>query len=182
MILHNTDLGLELTARAFPNRADARAIAMQHIIEDLGRPYPLSDWLGRCDPRLFPRVFKRRLEIGKEGIIDLVAARLHPAAKAAVEDVHAVLTLPVKFAPEYPDLAYCVLMNAAGPGIVRRICGAPRQIEHEHGKCIVDMAWIAEAIIFTMFGRIPDLGEVVRGCLDEPGRRAKRQNAELSHI
>jgi hypothetical protein len=176
MVLHNVDLGVELAERAFPGRGDVRGIALQHVIEDLGCPYTLREWLERCDVKMFPHPFQRRLDAGKDGVIELVAAKQHPCARAAVEEVYDILALPLKYAPDYSSLGYCVLMNTAGPPIVRRICGAPQELEHAHGRCIVDMAWIAEALIFTMFGRIPELSEVVRCCAVEGIGRPRRQN------
>jgi hypothetical protein len=166
MVLHNIDLGIELAERAFPDRSAVREIAQHHIVEDLGHPVTLSDWLGQCDVRMFPRPFQRRLDAGKDGVIELVAAKLHPCARGSVEQVYDILALPLKYASDYSSLAYCVLMNTAGPPVVRQIFGIPREIEHAHGKCIVDMAWVAEALIFTMFGRIPELGEVATCCAE----------------
>ena len=54
MILHNADLGPELAARAFPDRPDARAIALQHVSEDLNCIPTLADWLADCDLTQLP--------------------------------------------------------------------------------------------------------------------------------
>ena len=48
MILHSVDLGGELASRAFPRRPDAREIARNHVVEDLGEDRSLSDWLRHC--------------------------------------------------------------------------------------------------------------------------------------
>jgi hypothetical protein len=177
MVMHNIDLGVELAERAFPDRSDLGEIVQQHILEDLGYKPRLSDWIEQCNVRELPRPFRRRLDAGKDGVIELVAAKLHPCIRSEVEKVYDILTLPLCFAPDYSDLAYCILMNTVGPPVIRRIFGPPREIEHAHGKSIVDMAWIAEALIFTMFGRIPELGEVVRCCTIEPLGQKCRKNA-----
>lgn len=54
--------------------------------------------------------------------------------------------------------------------IVRQVFGPPRELSN---SVIVDYAWIAEAAIFTAFGRIPDLGEIVRCWSSEPTKAIK---------
>ena len=41
ILLHNSDLGPELAALAFPERADARQIVLSHVKQDLGWTPPL---------------------------------------------------------------------------------------------------------------------------------------------
>jgi hypothetical protein len=43
----------------------------------------------------------------------------------------------------------------------------------------VDFGWIAEAAIFTAFGRIPDLGEVVRCWAEEPVQQKEGHDADF---
>ena len=169
MILHNSDLGVQLAGLAFPERDDAGDIAMRHVTEDLGHPYTLADWLDCCALEKLPKPMMRRLERGRDGTIDLITNRLFPEARGAVEEIYDILSLPAKLAPDHAPSSFCVLMNAAGPPIVRRLLGPPREVEHPRGKSVLDPAWIAEALIFAMFGRITDLGEVVRCCISEPG-------------
>lgn len=166
--LHSVDLGAELAARAFPGRIDARAIAIRHVVEDLGRPATVAEWLTGCDPRLMPLPQRRRLLAGKDAIIDLVVNRLHPCCRPDAGHVYNLLTLPVELVPDMPDLGYAVLMNSFGPALARRILGRPRQIAHAKGEIMLDYAWVAEALIFAVFGRIPDLSEVARACIREP--------------
>jgi hypothetical protein len=74
------------------------------------------------------------------------------------------------------ELALPILMNAAGPMIVRRVFGPPRSLEDSR---FVDFGWIAEAAIFTAFGRIPDLGEVVRCWAEEPVQQKEGHDADF---
>lgn len=168
LALHSVDLGAELAARAFPDRPDARAIAVRHVVEDLGRPASVADWVAGCDPLRLPLPLQRRLVVGKAGVVELVVNRLDPACRPAVSEVYDLLTLPVTFVPHRPELGYAVLMNSFGPALARRLLGRPRAITHEHGEIVLDYGWIAEALTFAMFGRIVDLGEVARACMREP--------------
>ena len=179
LALHSVDLGAELAARAFPDRPDARAVAVRHVVEDLGRPATVADWLAGCDPRRLPLPLHRRLLAGKAGVVELVVNRLDPSCRPAVSEVYDLLTLPVALVPRMPELGYSVLMNAFGPALVRRLLGRPRVLAHERGKIMLDYAWIAEALAFAMFGRIPDLGEVARACVREPF--ADQAQMERSH-
>ena len=168
LVLHSVDFGLAVTRLAFQDRSDVDAIVRCHVIEDLGAPVTLSEWLAGCAPDQMPRPLRRRLAVGKAGIVALVGGRLHPACHASIDRVYDFLTLPVQFAPDHPAAAYAVLMNSFGPALARRIFGPPRRIDHALGQATVDWAWIAEAIVYTMIGRIPDLGEIVRACQIEP--------------
>jgi hypothetical protein len=170
LVLHSVDLGLALAHWAFPDRPEVESIVRQHVDEDLGMPATLAQWLDGCEPELLPRPLSRRIAVGREGVVALVAGKIHPSCEAAVGQVYDLLTLPAQLAPDHHVLTYAVLMNAFGPGLVRRLFGPPQRVDHAHGQATVDWAWIAEAIIFTMYGRIPDLGELVRSCSEEPMR------------
>lgn len=170
MVLHHVDLGAAVAEMAFPNRIDVQAVVQRHVIEDLGAPCTLADWFSGCDMDALPRPLARRLDAGKEGIVDLVAARLHPACRSAVEQVYDILFLPARYVPD--ERALCILMNASGPGIVRRIFGAPERQDVEGQQVFIDRAWTAEAITFAMYGRIAELSEIVTCCMSEPGEHS----------
>lgn len=55
LLLHNSDLGPELAAMAFPGRLDARKVALLHVQQDLGWRPPLEAWLQNVDPNRLPR-------------------------------------------------------------------------------------------------------------------------------
>jgi hypothetical protein len=170
LVLHSVDLGFALAEWAFPTRPEIKDVVHQHVVEDLGSPVTLQEWLEGCNPARMPVPMSRRLAVGKEGIVELVAGRLHPACAGSVASVYELLTLPLRFAGGTPILAYGVLMNSFGLALVRRLMGPPQRVVHARGQVTVDFAWIAEALIFTTFGRIPDLAEVVRSVRSEPGK------------
>lgn len=174
LVLHSVDLGLALAQKAFPGRPDVASIVRQHVEEDLGLPATVGRWLEVCDPERMPRPLPRRIAVGRGGVITLVAGRIHPSCEAAVGEVYDLLTLPARLAPDHHGLTYAVLMNGFGPGLARRLFGPPQRIDHAQGQTTLDWAWVAEAIIFTMYGRIPELGEVVRCCRKEPARSSLR--------
>ena len=175
-VLHHVDLGAALAARAFPNRTDIGGIVARHVVEDLGAAATLWDWFDCCDVARLPSPMSRRLSSGQTGVVDLVCGRLHPSLHDAVEDVADLLFLPGHFVPTHPDKALAILMNAAGPMIVRRILGPPAERVIDGQTRTIDWGWIAEAVIFTSYGRIMDLCDVVRCWSAEP--RARDHAAE----
>ena len=161
VVLHHTDLGGAIAARAFPGRTDVEALVSQHVREDLGQEATLSDWFEHCEIERLPKPIYRRIERGPAGIADQIAARLGEADRVALDEVCAFLFEPLT----YDERALPVLMNCAGPMIVRRVFGPPA---HGPSGAMVDYGLIAEAAIFTAFGRIPDLAEIVRCWTAEP--------------
>ncbi|MCY4180900.1 MAG: hypothetical protein OXD48_11635 [Litoreibacter sp.] len=162
-LLHHADLGSAVAERAFPQRSDIGRLVARHVKEDLGRSATYSDWLDRVDKNLLPRPSLRRLSAGEDHIAKLVSRKLPEDAYDSVLEVCAFLYLPSTFVDAELEHSLPVFMNAAGPMLVRRVFGPPCSLSD---SVIVDFGWIAEAIIFTLFGRIPDLSEVVGAVIE----------------
>lgn len=175
VLLHHVDLGATLASMTFPDRIDAADIARRHVIEDLGHPVTLQDWMDCCDPDRLPSPLQRRLDLGQAGVVSMVCSRLHRALHETAAAVAEILFLPASHTRDSAEKALSVLMNSMGPTIARQIVGAPHEFIVDGTIVVCDPAWIAEAIIFTMYGRIADLGEIARCWASEPG--AKDQNA-----
>lgn len=162
MLLHSIDLGGELAARAFPSRVDVRKIVTNHIVEDLGEARTLCDWIGLCNLAHLPRPHPRSLPINEA---ELLAAEQQRHGLANVDGPKAVLDvlrLPTVLAPEYEEYAWCILGNSFGPGVIRRVLGAPYEVAGRNGTpTVFDPAWCAEAIIFYLFRTIPEVRSVV---------------------
>lgn len=165
VVLHHVDLGGEIASRAFPQRDDVRALVRSHVVEDLSHAATLADWFAIADVERLPRPVHRRVASGAAGVAALIGSKLPLAARPFVEPVCAFLFLPCTHLHEAPERALPLLMNCAGPMIVRRVFGAPTELPD---GTIIDHGWIAEAAIYTAFGRVPDLGEVVRCWSGEP--------------
>jgi len=84
IVLHHTDLGAEITARAFPERTDIAGIVRSHVREDLGRESDFGDWVTLIDPSRMPRPIPQRLRQGWEHIARIICARLSPSAQSEV--------------------------------------------------------------------------------------------------
>jgi len=166
VVLHHTDLGAEIASRAFPGRTDISAIVKRHVCEDFGRESSFDDWVGLIDQDRLPKPIPMRLEQGWDYIARIIGGRLTPADVAPVKSVIEFLRLPEKFSDIAPSAVLAVTMNASALGIVRNVFGPPRQLNGSNE--IVDYGFIAEAVIFTTFGRIPDLREVVDAVTREP--------------
>jgi hypothetical protein len=161
IILHSSDFGAALTALAFPERPDAAAIARAHIRQDLGCDMTLREWLAKCDPKHLPRRHKRSAPLDREVYSTREAARQKLADPRPAMHVWDILTLPIRFAEDMADSAWCILANALGPMIVRRIIGPPREIPGAHGRAVVfDPAWCAEGMIYSSFRHIPQVSTV----------------------
>ena len=173
IVLHHVDLGLAIARRAFPARTDLETLVRQHVEEDLGRPATLADWLDLVDRDGLPLPARSRISGGRTEVAAMVADRLHPTQHHAVEDVCVLLFAPRDFYPADPERALPVLMNTIGPVIARRVFGPPSVTEGEGRRIVTDWAWIAEAVIMTCFGRIPDLSEIVSSVRSEPVSRTK---------
>jgi hypothetical protein len=172
LILHNADLGPELVARAFPDRADARTVALQHVAEDLGCTPTLADWLDHCDLVRFPRPLSRRLPLCLDELPTHVAVaqglRDEDGPRAVIE----LLMLPVSLAG--PG-ALSVLCNGIGPALARSILGPPRLVPGRHiAHAVFDSAYAAETVIQWIFGTIPPLAKVVSAVSSEPSIRQER--------
>jgi hypothetical protein len=162
IILHSVDLGAELAARAFPERPDAREVVRRHVIEDLGHPRTVGDWLGHCNLHRLPRPHPGSVPIDEEALIEAEGERQALANDEGPRAVLEILKLPVKLAPEHGDAAWSVLCNSFGPCLVRQILGPPREIRGINGApAIFDAAWCAEAMIFGIYRTIPELRSVV---------------------
>lgn len=158
IVLHNADLGPELAARAFPGRADARAVALRHVAEDLGFTPTLADWLVGCDPARLPRPLHRRLPLALDGLPGRIARQQGMRDEDGPREVLDLLLLPVRLAG--PG-ALAVLTNGFGPAIARQVVGAPRRVAGRHGgQATFDPAHAAEAVIHWIYGCIPPLHDV----------------------
>jgi hypothetical protein len=166
MILHNADLGPELAARAFPDRSDARAIALQHVAEDLGCTPTLAEWLAGCDPTRLPRPLSRRLSLSLEQLPARIASAQGLRDEDGPRAVVDLLLLPVRLAG--PG-ALSVLLNGFGPAIVRGVIGPPRKVRGRHVEhAIFDPAYAAEVIVQWVFGTMPPLTDVVSAVSQVP--------------
>jgi uncharacterized protein DUF6915 len=174
VVLHHVDLGTRVAALAFPDRAGIAALVCGHVEQDLGFAATLADWLDRSDCALLPAPVKRRVAAGPEGVAKLVGNRLHPSQIPAARRVADFLFLPTDYYPADSEAALAVLMNSVGPSLVRRLFGPPR-VETIDGKRVVtDWAWLAEAVIMACYGRIPELGELVRAIDPAPMGAARK--------
>jgi hypothetical protein len=173
LVLHNADLGPFLAEQAFSGRADARAIALRHVDEDMGGRPSLADWLRGCALDHLPHPPSRRGVAWSEELIAMVVRERRLADDSRPRAVLALLTLPIRLCPDVGDVALAILCNSAGPSIVRQVLGPPDDAPAlPAGKVIFDPAWAAEAMIYWLMGnRIPTLGEVVAAVREIPRRR-----------
>ena len=165
IVLHHVDLGAEIVTQAFPARTDAAELVRSHVREDLGCHVRLADWLEHVDGERLPFPIARRVRGGADGLASLVRSGLPSTDPRIVREVCRFLFRPCAFVHGEPLRASPLLMNAAGPMIVRHVFGPPREAAD---GTVVDHALIAEAAIHTAFGRISDLHEVVRCVTGEP--------------
>jgi len=170
-VLHHSDLGAEIVRQAFPTRADVPAIVATHLKEDLGAVYTFQDWFDCVDQERLPTALARRLRIGRDGVARMIANKLHPQAVKEVRRVVDFLFSPLTHCSAEPSKALAPLMNASGLAVTRRVFGPPVEMGTAEDRVIVDYGWIAEAVIFTMYGRIPDLSEIITCIGREPGER-----------
>jgi len=186
IMLHHCDLGAEIACQAFPDLADCAGLVTQHVREDLGREARLADWLERVDFAAMPKPVIRRIREGPEGIARMVLSRMaaqgdgaSPASQAetAALKVASFLFAPLRHSPDAPPEALAILMNSVGPALVRRVFGPPRIAQVGQRRVTTDWGWLAEAAIMASFGRIPELGEVVRCVVEEPVLRARQRVA-----
>ncbi len=167
MILHSVDFGVELVARAFPERADAREISSRHIVEDLGEPRTLAGWLDLTltSHLPVPRIPLSDLDVDLH--LEGERARQNLGDVTGPRMVWDLLTLPLAFAPEHGDRALCVMANTFGISLIRRISGPPYEVPGVHGRAVpFDAAWCAEGLIYRLYKTIPDLRSVVTAITD----------------
>lgn len=171
LLLHNSDLGPELAAMAFADRADAKDIAMMHVRQDLGWEPNLAAWLERFDLGRLPRVKQHR-----EAPADIVQAATDHFGLSEIAPIQMVwdmLTLPTKMVPAHPAIAELLLFNSVGPILARAIFGPPRSLPKlGGGDAIVDFSWVAEGMIVAWVGTIYSLETVLRGFDGEQPKRA----------
>ena len=166
MVLHNADLGPELAARLFPERADARTIAMRHVEEDLGCMPTLADWVAACDPSRLPRPLSRRLPLSLEDVSGQIARQQGLRDETESRAVLELMMLPVQLAGLG---AMGVLLNGNGLAIARAVIGAPYFVPGRHGgQAMFDPAYAAETLIQHLFGTIPTLFDVVSAVRHHP--------------
>jgi hypothetical protein len=158
MILHNVDLGPAVVALAFPERKDSRAIAVQHVREDLDGTPSLLDWIATCDVTKWPHPPYRRGNLEFDSIVRRIVLTQGLNREDDVRAVLHLLLLPLSFAG---PIGLCVFFNSFGPALVRRVMGEPRGIEGRHREVVFDPAHAAESLIYWTFGSIPDLNDVV---------------------
>lgn len=169
IVLHHSDLGADLAKMAFPGRKDIDAIVSQHVIEDLGHSVTLSDWLFFCRLDELPMPATRRLNNGTSHVVNMVSSRAN-IPEDFTKEVFDILTMPGYYYPSFPEASWSVLMNAYGPRLIRIIFGEPKEHYIDGKNKIIDYGWLAEAVIFALYGSIPDLSELVKCCEGEPRR------------
>lgn len=162
LVLHNADLGPELATMAFPDRPNARDVALQHVYQDIGWLPKLSDWLALVDESMIPPL--RKTSIGSEDLINAATEYLRLASDMPIRKVWDLLTLPEKCASGHSPLAALLLFSSLGPILARVILGAPRAYPRlDGGKVIVDFSWVAEGMIVARIGTIHSLERVLKG-------------------
>lgn len=171
ILLHHVDLGAEVVARAFPDRADAPALVRAHVHEDLGEDRTLVVWLGAIDARRLSRRRARDLD----AILEDERRRAHLADHDAPREVLAFLERPLAHAPEHAEAAHALFANEAGIALVRRVLGGPRRLVGEHGREVIfDPAYCAEAIVHRLHRRIPALRELADATHPREAARLRR--------
>jgi hypothetical protein len=161
MILHSVDFGAALTRMAFPDRGDTDEIVRQHIVEDLGTPRRLSDWLGHCRLMRLPPFYPGVLPIDLDRILEFEIAKSKTVDDALVRKVFSLLTMPMTFAPDFGPEASCILGNSFGPALVRRLIGPPV----ESNGMFFDPALCAERIIYGLYRNLPPMTAIVHSLL-----------------
>lgn len=162
LLLHNSDLGPELAAMAFPDRTDAREIALMHVRQDLGWEPSLAAWLEHFDPGKLPRA--KRYRDAPADIVQAAADHFRLSESTSVQMVWDMLMLPTKLVPDCPTIAEFLLFNSVGPILTRAVFGPPRSLPKiGGGDTIVDFSWIAEGMIVSWVGAIHSLETVLRG-------------------
>ncbi|MGJ4999509.1 DUF6915 family protein [Bradyrhizobium sp. HKCCYLR20261] len=158
IVLHNSDLGVVLTERAFPERADCADIVREHVRQDLGSVPTLADWMTTAQR---PSRVRWR-EPDDQDVISEACDKLGLLDDTLVRQVLGILTAATPFVQGHEDFGRAILMNNFGPSLVRRLLGPPRAI-HAPGRkdVIFDASWVAEGIITANFGRIPLLGDIL---------------------
>lgn len=178
LVLHNRDLGPALAAMAFPDRKDARDVALAHVVQDLGWAPSLEAWLERCDAIRLPQ--SRRVPQLPAEIVQAASTHHDLRDSEPVRAVWEMLTLPLRFAADHGPVAGALLMSSLGPILARAIFGPPRAVPRsDGGHALVDFGWVAEGMIVAHSGTIHSL-ERVMACCDgrEPPRPSRAARAE----
>jgi hypothetical protein len=158
MILHSIDFGAALAEIAFPDRRDTRDIVRQHVVEDLGKPRSLGEWLGHCRRAKLPRLHPDALPIDVDVMVAQEVALFGESASKLAKRVCSLLMMPLAFAQNIGPEALCILGNSFGPALVRRLIGPPIELD---GK-VFDAALCAERVIFRLYRAIPPMTAVVQ--------------------
>jgi hypothetical protein len=160
--------------RAFPTLDSCADLVRQHVKEDLGYEATFRDWVDGLDFKNVPQPVIRRVGDGPRSVAGLVANRAVPQLSDeptfqmyldAATEVAEFLWQPLHYSDDPSYSVLSVLMNSAGPPLVRKVFGPP--VLSSQGSAI-DYGYLAEAIIMASFGRIPDLLEIVRSIKREP--------------
>jgi hypothetical protein len=167
MILHSIDFGAALAEIAFPARRDMPDIVRQHVIEDLGVPRSLREWLGHCQRAKLPRVHPDALPINVDSLIAREVASFGDSAAKSVERVCSLLMMPLAFAEDVGPEALCILGNSFGPALVRRLFGPPIELD----GVVFDPALCAERVIYRLYRAIPPMTAIVHTLLSSSKRR-----------
>lgn len=174
VVLHHTDLGAEIASRAFPKRRDITTIVKKHVYEDLGKESTFSDWHELIKQERLPKPIPQRLAQGWDYVARIISKRVAHSDETPVREVIEFLRLPEKYSDAHSSEVLAVTMNASALAVVRQVFGPPHIIEE--GNDIIDYGFIAEAVIFTVFGRIPDLREVIDAVASEPTGKGLRND------
>lgn len=175
LILHNSDLGPELASRAFPDRTDARDVALAHVQQDLGWLPTLNDWLDLCDPTRLPPS-RRSSEEGAE-IIRSAGQYFDLIDLEPVQRVWDLLNLPILLAPKHTKVAGALLMSGVGPILARAVLGKPIPVGCTGNRTmLLDFSWVAEGMIVAHTGTIHPL-ERVLACFD--GREPRKISGDI---
>ncbi|MCK7614603.1 hypothetical protein [Roseibium sediminicola] len=144
----------------------------------MGASYTVDDWFEHIDLDDLPTALPRRLLVGIEGVTQMISQPLPQPMHSAVSEVVEFLFLPSRFAAAPIEKTLSILMNSMGLYLVRQVFGPPVEVRDRNSgeSCVVDYGWITEAVIFAMYGRIPDLREVVQAVRAEPGEEQRSPN------
>ncbi|MEQ1696228.1 MAG: hypothetical protein ABL901_10365 [Hyphomicrobiaceae bacterium] len=158
IVLHNSDLGVTLTEKAFPGRADCANIVRDHIRQDLGSIPTLVDWMATAR-----RPFHVRWrEPDDHDVTRDACDKLGLQDEAPVREVFGILTAATPFVQGHEAFGRALLMNNFGPALARRLLGPPRVIRQQDRKEVIfDASWVAEGIIAANFGHIPHLSDIL---------------------
>lgn len=154
LLLHNTDLGPALAAKAFPSHDDIENVFIDHVMQDLQQAPSLEDWLATSSRPIGVQA----AQLDPELLIEQARSKLGLSDPAPIIEVFDLLRMGERFCQNRPEFGLPILMNSFGPILVRRVIGPAFEIE----ETVFDPSWVSEGIIVAHFGRIPSLDEVLR--------------------